>query len=122
MFGKLNGISEVSLNLCLLVTRSCRLSFDALRLTAYRLASTGDTAKALLEFETLSGDDITQLLANGKLDRPDTPAGLIAPGRLESLSLATREGVAPPSIGAPCPVALLASDGEGRIAISLSGA
>jgi hypothetical protein len=50
-------------------------------------------------------------------------AGLIAPGRLESLSLSTRDGEAPPpAIGAACPVALLASDGEGRMTISLSGA
>jgi len=30
-------------------------------------------AKALLEFETLSGDDINELIAKGKLDRPDKP-------------------------------------------------
>ncbi len=32
-------------------------------------------AEALLEYETLSGDDITELLKTGKLDRPDTPKG-----------------------------------------------
>ncbi|MCC0005655.1 MAG: AMP-binding protein [Methylobacteriaceae bacterium] len=50
-------------------------------------------------------------------------AGLIAPGRLESLSLATRDpAAAAPPIGASCPVALLASDSDGRMTISLSGA
>ena len=32
-------------------------------------------ANALLEYETLSGEDIAQLMQDGKLDRPDTPAG-----------------------------------------------
>ena len=32
-------------------------------------------AEALLEYETLSGDDITELLKTGKLDRPDKPKG-----------------------------------------------
>jgi len=32
-------------------------------------------AQALLEYETLSGEDITQLLETGKIDRPDTPRG-----------------------------------------------
>jgi cell division protease FtsH len=31
-------------------------------------------AKALLEYETLSGDDIKTLLEGGKIDRPDAPA------------------------------------------------
>ena len=31
-------------------------------------------AKAMLEFETLSGDEITELMQNGKIDRPDAPA------------------------------------------------
>ncbi len=31
-------------------------------------------AQALLEFETLTGDEIKQLLDNGKIDRPDAPA------------------------------------------------
>ena len=50
-------------------------------------------------------------------------AGLIAPGRLESLSLSARaDAPAPSAFGAGCPVALLSSDGEGRMTISLSGA
>ncbi|EIZ80167.1 cell division protease FtsH [Novosphingobium sp. Rr 2-17] len=32
-------------------------------------------AKALLEYETLTGEEIKQLIADGKLDRPDTPRG-----------------------------------------------
>ncbi|MCB2045063.1 MAG: AAA family ATPase, partial [Novosphingobium sp.] len=32
-------------------------------------------AQALLEYETLSGDDIRQLLEDGKIDRPDQPQG-----------------------------------------------
>ncbi|MBS1239776.1 MAG: cell division protein FtsH, partial [Proteobacteria bacterium] len=32
-------------------------------------------AQALLEYETLTGEDIDQLLKDGKLDRPDEPAG-----------------------------------------------
>jgi cell division protease FtsH len=36
-------------------------------------------AEALLEFETLSGDDIKELLEKGKLDRPDAPSGPAIP-------------------------------------------
>jgi cell division protease FtsH len=36
-------------------------------------------AQAMLEYETLSGDEIAQLLKDGKLDRPDQPAGPLAP-------------------------------------------
>lgn len=32
-------------------------------------------AQALLEYETLTGEDIRHLLENGKIDRPDTPRG-----------------------------------------------
>jgi cell division protease FtsH len=32
-------------------------------------------AQALLEFETLTGDEIKELLDTGKLDRPETPSG-----------------------------------------------
>ena len=32
-------------------------------------------AEAMLEYETLSGDDIKELMETGKLDRPDTPSG-----------------------------------------------
>ncbi len=35
-------------------------------------------AQALLEYETLTGDEIKTLLSDGKIDRPDTPAGPIA--------------------------------------------
>jgi cell division protease FtsH len=36
-------------------------------------------AQALLEYETLSGEEITQLLDTGKLDRPEKPSGPAAP-------------------------------------------
>jgi cell division protease FtsH len=35
-------------------------------------------AQAMLEYETLTGDEIDQLMKNGKIDRPDEPKGPIA--------------------------------------------
>jgi cell division protease FtsH len=32
-------------------------------------------AEAMLEYETLTGDDIKELMETGKLDRPDQPSG-----------------------------------------------
>ena len=34
-------------------------------------------AQAMLEYETLTGDEIDQLMKNGKIDRPDEPKGPI---------------------------------------------
>jgi cell division protease FtsH len=34
-------------------------------------------AQAMLEYETLTGDEIKALLENGKIDRPDQPAGSV---------------------------------------------
>ena len=36
-------------------------------------------AQALLEYETLTGDEIKQLLDSGKIDRPDAPTGPLRP-------------------------------------------
>ena len=35
-------------------------------------------AQAMLEYETLTGDEIDQLMKDGKIDRPDEPKGPIA--------------------------------------------
>ena len=39
--------------------------------------------KSLLEYETLSGEEITELLEKGKIDRPETPSGpaVVKPSR-----------------------------------------
>jgi cell division protease FtsH len=44
-------------------------------------------AQALLEYETLSGDEIKQLLADGKLERADAPSGEPLPAALEGVSV-----------------------------------
>ena len=36
-------------------------------------------AQAMLEYETLTGDEIDQLLENGRIDRPDAPSGPARP-------------------------------------------
>ena len=36
-------------------------------------------AQALLEYETLTGEEINQLMETGKIDRPDRPSGPAAP-------------------------------------------
>ena len=40
---------------------------------------TEQLAQALLEYETLAGDEITKLLEDGKIDRPDQPGGTAQP-------------------------------------------
>ena len=44
-------------------------------------------AQALLEYETLTGDEIKQLLADGKLERPDMPSGEQLPAALSGTSV-----------------------------------
>ena len=44
-------------------------------------------AQALLEYETLTGAEIRQLLDNGKLERPDAPSGEPLPPALEGVSV-----------------------------------
>ena len=44
-------------------------------------------AGALLEFETLTGDEIKDLLDNGKLERPDAPKGAVLPPQVRGSSI-----------------------------------
>ena len=44
-------------------------------------------AKALLEYETLTGDEIKELAATGKLDRPDAPSGTPLPAAINGTSV-----------------------------------
>ena len=44
-------------------------------------------AGALLEYETLTGDEIKQLLESGKLDRPDVPKGPATPAPVRGSSI-----------------------------------
>ncbi len=44
-------------------------------------------AEALLEYETLSGDDITEILKTGKLDRPDKPKGGSTPAPVKGSAI-----------------------------------
>jgi len=56
-------------------------------------------AEALLEYETLNGEEITQLLDTGKIDRPDKPSGptVAAPVRGSAIPRAGKKfgGAAP---------------------------
>ncbi|MDC0886173.1 ATP-dependent zinc metalloprotease FtsH [Altererythrobacter sp.] len=49
-------------------------------------------AQAMLEFETLTGDEITQLLKDGKLERPDEPKGPSTPVKPMSGSAIPKAG------------------------------
>ena len=44
-------------------------------------------ANALLEFETLTGEEINQLMESGKLDRPDRPSGPAAPASVKGSAI-----------------------------------
>jgi cell division protease FtsH len=44
-------------------------------------------AQALLEYETLNGEEINSLLENGKIDRPDAPRGLTVPAQVRGSAI-----------------------------------
>jgi cell division protease FtsH len=44
-------------------------------------------AQAMLEYETLSGEEIEQLLKDGKLDRPDRPSGPAKPAQVHGSAI-----------------------------------
>ena len=44
-------------------------------------------AQALLEYETLSGEDIRQLIETGKIDRPDKPSGPTVPAAVRGSAI-----------------------------------
>jgi cell division protease FtsH len=60
-------------------------------------------ANALLEYETLSGEDIKQLIDTGKLDRPDTPVGTPLPASIRGTSV-PRAGNKSPGQGEVTPL------------------
>ena len=64
-------------------------------------------AQALLEYETLTGDEIRQLLEDGKIDRPDVPKGPV---------------IAQPSHGSLVPKAGKRFSGEGEGGAAPQGA
>ncbi len=44
-------------------------------------------AQALLEYETLTGEEINALLENGKIDRPDAPRGISVPAQVRGSAI-----------------------------------
>jgi cell division protease FtsH len=44
-------------------------------------------ANAMLEYETLTGEEINQLMDSGKLDRPDRPSGTAAPSPVKGSAI-----------------------------------